>query len=258
MVSTERHGTATTAYEGSGVVDSPTLSYDAGNRPAQMGSTAFGWDTINGRRSSMKRRAEASVTFAYSDAVRLTVFSDPNAGVSSTCAYDTSGQLTLLSLSPVSSDDATSTITYVHDESFRPPRGLTLVQMLHDTATTVSPPLPVLDQARVASCRQLLGSSCVLSQSGGVVRSSDARPTSISSSVPSDCSREPLGRLALLAGQHPAVDLQGEGDRRVPEPLRDHMWSHAGLQKDRRVRVPRVVEAQPLEALSGGDGPELR
>jgi hypothetical protein len=52
----------------------------------------------------------------------------------------------------------------------------------------------------------------------------------------------------LESGKHVAVDVQREAHRGVAKPLRDNLRVHAGLQRERRPRVPQVVQADALQA----------
>jgi hypothetical protein len=49
----------------------------------------------------------------------------------------------------------------------------------------------------------------------------------------------------LKAGDHVAVEVQGDPDLGVTEQLADHLRVHAGAQQQRRCRVPNVVEPDP-------------
>ncbi len=118
-----------------------TLTYDAGSRLVAMGATTYGWDVANGRRTSMRRSGETSVTFGFTDEGRLETYRDPNRSVEATYSYDAGGQrtrsvvtsgsimttttytydgLTLLSLAAERSDNTTWSISYLTDEAGRP------------------------------------------------------------------------------------------------------------------------------------------
>lgn len=70
--------------------------------------------------------------------------------------------------------------------------------------------------------------------------------------------REPAGRqqdrvhqigcLTLLIRQEVRVGVERERHARVPEPLRDNLHVDARLQRQRRGRVPQVVEAQARDS----------
>ena len=55
-----------------------------------------------------------------------------------------------------------------------------------------------------------------------------------------------LSRFFLHSGRHVGVRVQGQLDRRVPEPLRGHLWVYAGREQCRRVAVPRIVQANAI------------
>ena len=115
-------GTTTTYhFDASGNLDevhpsgqaTTTLFYDAGNRLVSMGTTAFGWDTAQGRRTSMRRSGETSVTYTYTDGGRLAHYSDPNRSVEATYSYDGSGQR---SQAVVRQGSLTTTSTFSYED----------------------------------------------------------------------------------------------------------------------------------------------
>ena len=90
-----------------------TLTYDQASRKLMaMGTTEFGWDQAQGRRTSMRRSGEASVTYEYTDAGRLARFANPNSSTSASYTYGAQGQR---DSSVVTVGSLTTTTTYVYD-----------------------------------------------------------------------------------------------------------------------------------------------
>jgi RHS repeat-associated protein len=90
-----------------------TLTYDqASRRLMAMGTTEFGWDETQGRRTSMRRSGESSVTYEYTDAGRLARFADPNTSTTASYTYGVGGQR---DSSAVTVGSLTTTTTYVYD-----------------------------------------------------------------------------------------------------------------------------------------------
>jgi hypothetical protein len=56
------------------------------------------------------------------------------------------------------------------------------------------------------------------------------------------------GSCGLHAGDHMRVLLQCEGRRLVPESLADYLYGHSGLERQRCVRVPSIVQPNGPEA----------
>ena len=54
--------------------------------------------------------------------------------------------------------------------------------------------------------------------------------------------RDPRCRVLLHRGDCVAVGVERDRDRCVPEPLLDDLRMHAGLERERRVGVPQVVQ----------------
>ena len=55
-----------------------------------------------------------------------------------------------------------------------------------------------------------------------------------------------------------AVDVEGDGDRRVAEPLAHHLRMHAGAEGERRRGVAQVVQAYSGQAALGhGDAEQV-
>ncbi len=118
-----------------------TLTYDSSRRLQVMGTTEYGWDETLGRRISMRRSGESSVTYEYTEAGRLARFENLDASTTATYTYGAQGQrdssvvrvgsitttttyvydgLSLLNLAAQRSDGATYSITYSYGEDQRP------------------------------------------------------------------------------------------------------------------------------------------
>ena len=77
--------------------------------------------------------------------------------------------------------------------------------------------------------------------------SSQLRP-SASRRLPTEQCGSDLCGLALLTRHHMTVRVEREADRRMTEPFAHHLRVDAGSEKMRRVRVAKVVQADPRDA----------